>query len=123
MTATSKPWLAAAIAWTVAILVVNSVSVPVTTWRPPFAGADKLTHAALYAVAAYAWRGAFRTRGAAVSWWVVVGVALAGAFDEWHQRTVPGRSAEVLDWLADAVGAFLGALAWRRLHASPNARS
>jgi VanZ family protein len=123
VTAASKPWLAAAIAWTVAILAINSISVPHSTWQPPFAGADKLTHAALYGAAAYAWRRAFRARGDAVSWWVVVGFALVGAFDEWHQRSVPGRSAEALDWMADVIGACLGVLAWRRLHAPQDARS
>ena len=32
-----------------------------------------------------------------------------GATDEWHQSFVPGRSADVLDWYADAAGALLGA--------------
>jgi VanZ family protein len=28
-----------------------------------------------------------------------------GASDEFHQRFVPGRTADVLDWLADSLGA------------------
>lgn len=32
-----------------------------------------------------------------------------GASDEWHQSYVPGRSADVRDWFADATGALLGA--------------
>ena len=123
MTAASRPWLAAAIVWTLAILAVNSISVPHSTWQPPFAGVDKLAHAALYGAAAYAWRGAIRARGAGVGWWIVLGIALVGAFDEWHQRSVPGRSAEVFDWVADVIGACLGVLAWRRLHAAQDARS
>lgn len=31
-----------------------------------------------------------------------------GAFDEVHQWFVPGRSADVLDWFADATGACIG---------------
>jgi VanZ family protein len=31
-----------------------------------------------------------------------------GALDELHQLLVPGRSAETLDWIADALGAFAG---------------
>ena len=42
--------------------------------------------------------------------------AFYGASDEFHQYLVPGRSAEVLDWLADAVGATAGALGYRRYH-------
>lgn len=122
VTTASKPWLAAAIAWTVAILAVNSISVPQSTWQPPFAGADKLAHAALYAAAAYLWRRAFRAQGDAVSWWIVAGFALVGALDEWHQRSIPGRSAEALDWMADVIGASVGVLAWRRLHAPRGVR-
>ena len=34
-------------------------------------------------------------------------VALYGGLDEFHQRFAVGRSAEVRDWLADALGAAL----------------
>ena len=46
------------------------------------------------------------TLPAAATW------TIAGAYaatDEWHQSFVPGRSADVHDWYADAIGAFLGA--------------
>lgn len=33
-----------------------------------------------------------------------------GIADELHQMLIPGRSAEVLDWIADAVGVVLGVL-------------
>ena len=33
-----------------------------------------------------------------------------GAADELHQMLVPGRFAETLDWVADALGAFTGVL-------------
>jgi VanZ family protein len=33
-----------------------------------------------------------------------------GAVDELHQMLVPGRFAETLDWVADALGAFTGVL-------------
>ena len=33
-----------------------------------------------------------------------------GALDELHQLLVPGRSAETLDWIADALGTSLGVL-------------
>lgn len=116
MTGTSKPWLAVAVIWTLAVLTINSISVRDPTWRPPFAGADKLTHAAMYGAAAYSWRRAIRARGARVTWLVAAGVALLGGVDEWHQRSVPGRSAELLDWLADGLGAGAGVLFWRGGH-------
>ncbi len=33
-----------------------------------------------------------------------------GISDEWHQYFVPGRDADLLDWLADTLGAFLALL-------------
>ncbi len=37
-----------------------------------------------------------------------------GALDELHQSLVPGRSAELGDWLADTVGVALGSVAFSR---------
>ena len=115
--ATSKPWLAAAFTWSVAILALGSIRVNDPSWQPLFAGADKVTHAVIYAIAAYFWRRSFRSQGRATTWLVVAGVAALGVVDEWHQRSVPGRSADVFDWVADTLGALAGTLVWRRLHA------
>ena len=41
---------------------------------------------------------------------IVIG-ALYAASDEWHQAYVPGRFADIFDWLTDLAGALLGALA------------
>ena len=35
-----------------------------------------------------------------------------GAADEWHQLYIPGRTAEVADWMADSIGGLAGAAAW-----------
>ncbi len=40
--------------------------------------------------------------------WIFLAVSLFGATDEWHQRYVPGRTCDVLDWMADTTGAGLG---------------
>lgn len=41
---------------------------------------------------------------------VVIGIASAyGIIDEIHQSFVPGRDCNVWDWLADTIGAILGA--------------
>jgi VanZ family protein len=120
VSATSKPWLVAALVWTAGILAVNSMSVtnvPVQT----FAGADKLTHAGMYAVAAFAWRSSIRSPSEAASWFVVLAIGALGAVDEWHQIVVPGRSADVRDWLADITGALIGVGVWRWLRARQRA--
>ncbi|MBF0294391.1 MAG: VanZ family protein [Magnetococcales bacterium] len=58
---------------------------------------------------------------ACVAWWVLrlhplfrrawlwawCYAAAYGAFDEWHQLFVPGRYADLADWMADAIGAAL----------------
>jgi VanZ family protein len=35
-----------------------------------------------------------------------------GAADEWHQQYIPGRAAEVADWVADSIGGLVGATTW-----------
>jgi VanZ family protein len=72
---------------------------------------DKLAHLVGYAGLAFllALVGLFRRRP---SWAAYAGlfaiVVLYGAADELAQIPVPGRSAELVDWLADALGATLG---------------
>lgn len=70
----------------------------------PFA--DKLGHAGLFAVQA----GLLRLAGLRVRLAVLFAVAL-GALDELHQAFVPGRSPDLADLAADAVGAVVGAAA------------
>jgi VanZ family protein len=77
---------------------------------------DKSWHSAGYAVL-----GALMLRGLAAARWsrvtvlraaaAVVLSTLYGVSDEWHQSFVPGRSPDVLDVAADAVGSTIGALA------------
>ena len=86
---------------------------------PPVAntGWDKLNHFFAFTVLAFCAERAFRPRD-----WRHPGVPLAllafGAAIELVQSQVPGRSAEVADVFADAVGIVAGLLlaaAWRRL--------
>ncbi|MFC2099416.1 VanZ family protein [Candidatus Bipolaricaulota bacterium] len=75
-----------------------------------FPGADKLFHAAEFAVfALLAWK-AFRRRLAPA----LLATLLFAALDEFHQSFVPTRDASVLDGLADAVGAVLALVVARR---------
>jgi VanZ family protein len=71
-----------------------------------FQGGDKVAHFSVYGLLATllcrtlpsGWRGALLALAIA---------SLFGATDEWHQSFVPGREADVMDWLADTSGAGL----------------
>jgi VanZ family protein len=83
---------------------------------PPGGLSDKHVHAFTFGLLAVLWcRALVRGRLAALT---AAHLALAfaiavvyGATDEWHQAFVPGRSSDVLDLAADAVGALLGVIA------------
>jgi VanZ family protein len=45
-----------------------------------------------------------------------------GAIDEWHQIFVPGRAAELQDWMADVVGGMIGASVRALRHRPTTAR-
>lgn len=79
-----------------------------------FPGQDKLFHAIVYAVLGGLYLGLFRPGPggyAAQARWLALGLAvLYGISDEWHQAFVPGRDPDVLDVLADGVGAAVGIL-------------
>lgn len=102
-------WWSFAFAWAALIFGLSSrsdVPEPGAWWIPPHA--DKVVHALLFAV--LAWAIALALRCSRFSWksaafiaWI--SASAYGATDEWHQRSVPGRSPDVLDWVADTVGA------------------
>ncbi len=86
---------------------------------PPFWQADKVVHLALYSVlGALAARAALRSRlGSGRRAGLMLAACLAFAlFDEWYQQFTPGRSSDLLDALADAVGASAGFLLVLRYH-------
>jgi len=98
--------------WAAVILVVTSVPGSVVPHRlSPY---DKAIHFTIYALfAVFLTRDiAFvtgRWRAAAIA--IVFASAFAAA-DEWHQRFIPSRDADVADWRADSMGAACGALLW-----------
>jgi len=101
--------------YALAIFVESSIShVPAF----PSGFTDKDGHALLYAGLAVLvlraasgarWDGlTFRAAGAAVAF-----AAIYGITDEFHQSFVPGRTADVNDWVADCTGAATGvAVVW-----------
>jgi hypothetical protein len=98
---------AAAIAWAALLFALSATPGDPDGFDWPllsFPGADKVAHAALYAVLGATLRLATGRTGLAVVWAGAYGVS-----DEVHQAFVPGRSPDPWDWLADVVGAWVGA--------------
>jgi VanZ family protein len=89
-------------------------SQPVLPQPPGIFGFDKLQHVLAYAALAFAvglWASPFfwkRRPFAALILTTLISSAY-GVIEEVHQYFVPGRYCGVRDWLADTLGAFLGA--------------
>jgi len=77
---------------------------------------DKVLHLAEYGILGLALGYALGASPPAALAAVALGTAWGG-LDEWHQTLVAGRSASILDWLADLAGLVLGVAllsTWRR---------
>ena len=117
----------AVLAWYALIFVLSSVpgrDLP----EMPAQNADKVVHAAVYAVlGALCLRALGRTfANLRAPLAVVCAVALATLFgisDELHQLLTPGRSADPFDVLADAIGGAIGALLALAVRSASAARS
>lgn len=73
----------------------------------PFSLADKLYHLLAYAVYGWSLVLAVRTFPLTRLQQAIITLSLGFLFaasDEIHQAFIPGRSADVIDWIADAVG-------------------
>jgi VanZ family protein len=73
---------------------------------------DKLAHAVYFGIVASALDRGISARSAIPA---LVSVAAIGAADEVNQRSVPGRSADFLDWCADSLGAIFALRLRRRV--------
>lgn len=113
--------IAGAVVWAGAIFAVSSVKGP--DLPPTREIVYTLAHFSEYAVLAVLLALAFAPRRRVLAWVIPVVVAsLYGVTDEVHQLFVPGRTSDPVDWLADTLGACLGAglVVWhpvRRLRA------
>ncbi|MCL2757585.1 MAG: VanZ family protein [Coriobacteriia bacterium] len=70
-----------------------------------------IAHFCLYA--AFAVLLTWALSSSKLSLWKVALIALAiaslyGASDEFHQVFVPGRTPDIMDWMTDTIGAFVG---------------
>jgi len=106
-------FLLAALSWAGLIFYLSSQ--PSIETPSLFPGQDKLFHLMAFGIlglltmgALQASHGGYPTRQV---WLVALAVMLYGILDEFHQYFVPGRSADVYDVLADAIGGLLGAWA------------
>jgi VanZ family protein len=106
-----------ALAWTG--LVFAASSIPGSTLEDTgLEIPDKLIHGIEYSVLGFLVFGAARAEGHAAAgraFFVAVAWAMAtAALDENYQRLTPMRDPSFGDWLADAIGAAVGAaIAWR----------
>ena len=110
--------LALAVGWMAIIFALSSEPKPALDLG--FSGQDKFLHLGAYGLLGLLCIGAMpRQAGAGYSLRQVAlaaaVAALYGLSDEWHQSFVPGRSADLLDLVADAAGGLLGALLGRLL--------
>jgi VanZ family protein len=108
------PWLLPALGYAALIFYLSSQANPLPFLPTSFFTHDKLLHATEYAgfSAVLAW-GLDRVSGLGLRGAAMVAGAAASAYgltDELHQAFVPGRSADVFDWIADTTGALAGAL-------------
>lgn len=107
--------------WVALIFVVSSI--PRLSLGEKFGmplEADKVAHFIEYLILAFLFYRGMRDErwGKALpAWLLVVSACLAIAtVDEFHQEFIPGRDANIWDWLADAAGIVSGTLiAMRRL--------
>jgi VanZ family protein len=94
------------------IFSLSAQSNPLGFLPPEFLLQDKLLHGLEYAALGALLVLGLRLTGSTPRTAFVLAVVLAslyGASDEFHQRFVPGRMADVADWVADTLGAALGA--------------
>jgi VanZ family protein len=103
-------WLLPAIAYAGLIFYLSSQANPLPALSSRFS--DKLLHVIEYAAFAVVatWGLSHLVRLARAARLAALIGSLYGLSDEFHQRFVPHRSADVADWVADTVGAALGAL-------------
>jgi VanZ family protein len=97
------------VAWAAVVLLLTSI--PMSSGSvDDIPGIDKLVHAVLYGVLGFlATRASSeRTRGWQPVAATLLGALVFAALDEWHQSFIPGRSADPLDWVADAFGLLAG---------------
>ena len=75
--------------------------------------ADKIFHAVIYCILGLLLiracdRSNFNVSLAKMVFLAIIITICYGAYDEWFQRSVPGRSCDLMDFLADSAGSMAG---------------
>jgi VanZ family protein len=103
-------FLPAAIVWAIVIFCLSQipgVDVPRLVFNT-----DKLLHAIVYGILGFLTLGSMKTTAEGYRLFqiflAVVLVVIYGGLDEFHQHFIPGRTADIHDLMADAVGGMLG---------------
>jgi len=83
---------------------------------PDLPSFDKVAHFFVYGLLAtlLVRTPQIRDLGGQAGWITLVVVSLFGVSDEFHQSFTPGRSVDVLDWMADTSGAALALVCYLR---------
>src|SRR5512139_3899882 len=95
------------------VLLITLTSIPNPSFHVSIPYQDKIAHFGFYGVAGFLcalWRRESGRDSAGAILFAVAFIAVLGAADEVHQRWIPGRSMEFLDWIADVSGGTAGAL-------------
>ena len=95
------------------LIFIASSGPPPVDVEPPFAHADKCVHLLAYVLWALLFIRPLNLKFQNFSRrkrFILASIAgsLYGMSDEFHQSFVPGRSAEILDFCADALGSLIG---------------
>ena len=98
---------APALIWAAVLLFLGGRSdVPTVETTLPL---DKAAHFLFYGLLGVLTGAGWRKSGRRGAWYLPLLLAmLVGVADELHQSMVPGRFADIRDWLADAAGIFIG---------------
>ena len=94
-------------------LTLTLTSIPNPEVAPLFPWSDKIAHFGFYGVMGFLfvlWRREIGTGPVAAVVLAAIFAALLGAGDEFHQQWIPGRSMDLLDWVADFAGGTAGGL-------------
>jgi VanZ family protein len=92
-------------------------SQPSTKLPTLFPGEDKLVHMAIYSLfGGLAARAGVRAGLGRRAILLYLACVAYGLFDEWYQQFTPGRSSDLLDAVADAIGAAAGFALVLRYH-------